>query len=82
MATTTVKLFWSGRSQAVRLPKAFRFDSEQVRIRQHGAGLILEPVPESWSWLDKLSAPDRDFTDAATDQPGIQQRDDLDKLFE
>ncbi|MEO8995900.1 MAG: type II toxin-antitoxin system VapB family antitoxin [Nitrosospira sp.] len=81
MSTTTVKIFWSGRSQAVRLPKAFRFDSEQVRIRQRGAAVVLEPVPDNWSWLDKLFAPDHDFIDAATTQPSIQQRDELDKLF-
>ena len=32
----TAKVFWSGRSQAVRLPKTFRFESEEVRIRRHG----------------------------------------------
>ena len=31
------KVFWSGRSQAVRLPKTFRFDTDQVRIRRHGS---------------------------------------------
>lgn len=30
------KLFWSGRSQAVRLPKAFRFAGDKVRIRPQG----------------------------------------------
>jgi antitoxin VapB len=30
----TAKIFWSGRSQAVRLPKEFRFDSDEVRIRR------------------------------------------------
>lgn len=82
MSTTVIKIFWSGRSQAVRLPKAFRFESEQVRIRQHGAAVILEPVPDDWSWLDKLPAPDEDFMNAASSQPGIQQRDELDKLFQ
>ncbi|MGH7049616.1 MAG: antitoxin, partial [Acetobacteraceae bacterium] len=39
----TARVFWSGRSQAVRLPKAFRFESETVRIRRHGRAVILEP---------------------------------------
>ena len=39
------KLFWNGRSQAVRLPKEFRFDGDRVRISRMGAGVLLEPVP-------------------------------------
>ena len=40
------KLFWNGRSQAVRLPKAFRFEGDRVRVTRMGAGILLEPVPE------------------------------------
>jgi len=39
------KLFWNGRSQAVRLPKEFRFEGDRVRVTRMGAGLLLEPVP-------------------------------------
>jgi antitoxin VapB len=39
------KLFWNGRSQAVRLPKEFRFEGDRVRVRRMGAGILLEPVP-------------------------------------
>ncbi|MGB9365501.1 MAG: type II toxin-antitoxin system VapB family antitoxin [Xanthobacteraceae bacterium] len=42
--TATAKLFKSGRSQAVRLPKEFRFEGKEVRIRRHGRGVLLEPV--------------------------------------
>lgn len=38
----TAKVFWSGRSQAVRLPKEFRFDGDEVRIRREGNRVILE----------------------------------------
>ena len=38
------KLFWNGRSQAVRLPKEFRFEGSSVRVRRVGAGVLLEPV--------------------------------------
>ena len=41
------KLFWNGRSQAVRLPKQFRFEGDRVRVRRMGAGILLEPVPET-----------------------------------
>jgi antitoxin VapB len=78
----TAKVFWSGRSQAVRLPKEFRFESDEVRIRRHGAAVILEPVATDWAWLDALAGPaDRDFVDAAHDQPDAQQRPDLDTMF-
>lgn len=39
------KIFWNGRSQAVRLPKEYRFDSAEVSIRREGAKVILEPAP-------------------------------------
>ncbi|HKC23813.1 MAG TPA: type II toxin-antitoxin system VapB family antitoxin [Thermoanaerobaculia bacterium] len=39
------KLFWNGRSQAVRLPKDFRFDGTEVRVERDGDKVILEPVP-------------------------------------
>lgn len=38
------KVFWSGRSQAVRLPKEFRFDTDTVLVRRDGDALILEPA--------------------------------------
>lgn len=38
------KVFWSGRSQAVRLPKEFRFDANEVAIRRQGDAVILEPI--------------------------------------
>ena len=43
---TDAKLFWNGRSQAVRLPKEFRFEGDRVRVTRFGAGVLLEPVPE------------------------------------
>jgi len=78
----TAKLFWSGRSQAVRLPKEFRFTGEQVRIRKHGSAVILEPVVSNWAWLDAIAMPlDDDFTKAIEEQPGQQERPGLDHLF-
>jgi antitoxin VapB len=47
----TAKIFWSGNSQAVRLPKEFRFEpgTEEVAIRRDGEQIILEPVKaEEW----------------------------------
>jgi antitoxin VapB len=76
------KLFWSGRSQAVRLPKDFRFRGEEVRIRRHGSAVILEPIAEDWAWLDALVGQfDSDAVEAAQEQSEVQERPDLDKLF-
>lgn len=77
------KVFWSGRSQAVRLPKAFRFESEAVRIRRHGQAIILEPIAENWQWLDAIVGElDKDFIWAVHEQPKMQDRPALDELFQ
>lgn len=75
----TAKIFWSGRSQAVRLPKEFRFETDEVRIRRQGNAVILEPIAQDWQWLDKVVGPvDEDFARAATEQPIEQKRPELD----
>jgi len=43
MAIRRAKIFKTGRSQAVRLPKEFRFDGDTVLIRHEGSAVILEP---------------------------------------
>jgi len=79
----TAKLFWSGRSQAVRLPKDFRIEGSEVRIRRHGAAVILEPIAVDWAWLDALSGPvDDDFQQAVGEQPTAEGRPGLDRLFD
>jgi antitoxin VapB len=51
MATEShARLFWSGGSQAVRLPKAMRLPGTEVLVRRRGEAVILEPVPERDSW--------------------------------
>lgn len=78
----TAKLFWSGRSQAVRLPKEFRFSGDKVRIRKRGDAVILEPIADDWAWLDHLPGKfDDDFIAAVNEQPAEQERPELDKLF-
>lgn len=78
----TAKLFWSGRSQAVRLPRAFRVDGREVRIRRRGRAIVLEPVPDSWAWLDALAGEaDNDFVSAVGEQPGTTERPGLSKVF-
>jgi antitoxin VapB len=82
MEKDKAKLFWTGRSQAVRLPKEFRFEGDEVRIRRHGSAVILEPLAADWRWLDALVGQlDRDFVDAATEESAQQQRPALDEFF-
>jgi antitoxin VapB len=74
------RLFWTGRSQAVRLPKKFRLPGTEVQIRRHGAAVILEPIPTDWSWLDAIAGKfDEDVLQAAAEKPEPQER--LDELF-
>lgn len=78
----TAKIFWSGRSQAVRLPKEFRFDSNEVQIRRHGNAVILEPVSHDWAWLDAMAgAIDDDFAGAAISQPASTESSAVDDFF-
>lgn len=59
---STAKIFKNGRSQAVRLPKEFRFEGEEVQIRRRGKEVILEPVKRrSWPrgyWTSWGGVPD------------------------
>ena len=53
--TTTAKLFKNGRSQAVRLPREFRFEGDRVRIRRSGRGVLVEPMFKDVStWFAEL----------------------------
>ena len=78
----TAKLFWTGRSQAVRLPKEFRFEGEEVRIRRQGNAVVLEPIPTDWKWLDEIvESLAGDFMPEGREQPEMQERPELDDLF-
>lgn len=74
---TTAKLFKSGRSQAVRLPKEFRFEGNEVRIRREGQSVILEPVrvnmKKVFEEMDRIGG-DPIFPNGR-EQPPMQKRD-------
>jgi antitoxin VapB len=56
------KLFKNGESQAVRLPKEFRFEGSEVLIKRVGNAVMLLPVTRSWdSLVDSLSKFPADF---------------------
>ena len=48
MQAVSAKVFTSGNSQAIRLPKQFRLDVKEVLIRWSGNNLIITPRPDSW----------------------------------
>ncbi|QBQ63800.1 AbrB/MazE/SpoVT family DNA-binding domain-containing protein [Actinobacillus indolicus] len=77
MSVTTAKLFWSGHSQAIRLPKLFRFEGSEVRIEKQGNRLIIEPIVDNWDFLDDLSPVDNAFIEATHNfrQELAQERD-------
>lgn len=58
----TAKLFKNGDSQAVRLPKEFRFDGDEVLIQRVGNAVVLLPKAKSWDVLiDSLAKFPDDF---------------------
>jgi antitoxin VapB len=52
----TAKLFTNGRSQAVRLPREFRFQGDDVFIKRVGTAVVLLPRKEGWDTLEKALA--------------------------
>ncbi len=80
----TAKLFFNGGSQAVRLPKAFRFEGDEVYIKKSSGGALLLPKDQSpWDvWERNLMKRDEPFM-TSRNQPKIQQeRSGLDELFD
>lgn len=77
--TGTAKLFKHGRSQAVRLPKAFRLPGSEVRVRRVGNGVLLEPMEfDVKAWLARLSAyRDIPFMEDGREQPDMPPDEDL-----
>lgn len=63
----TAAIFMTGGSQAVRLPKEYRFEGSRVRIRREGRSVVLEPLekaewPEGfWERIEALGPLPEDF---------------------
>ena len=76
----TAKLFQNGQSQAVRLPKEYRFKGDRVVIKKVGNAVVLLPLDNPWQVLEEgLKRFSADFT-PHRGQPKKQQR--REKLFE
>jgi antitoxin VapB len=66
----------------VRLPRAFRVDAAEVRIRRRGRAIVLEPLPESWEWLDALAGDvDEDFVSSVRERPEATERSGPGEVF-
>lgn len=71
----TTKIFRSGNSQAVRIPKEFQMEGEEVEIIKKGATLVLLPKRKSWAALiDSLEKFTDDFMGSGRKQPRVQKR--------
>lgn len=70
----TAKVFFSNRSQAVRLPKEFQFNTDEVYISREGEKVILSPRPASWDeYLERGPVAPADFMAEVNDLP-VQER--------
>jgi antitoxin VapB len=83
----TAKVFMHGRSQAVRLPKQFRFEGTEVRVSRQGNRVILEPLEAApddpaafWAAIDAVAGGDfpemwdDDLRPELDDSPSFDQR--------
>lgn len=83
----TARVFMSGRSQAVRLPKEFRFACDEVEISREGDALVLRPVKRG-AWVNLLAATEgfdeerfQDLFPDGREQPQQQIRVGLDDIL-
>lgn len=73
----TAKIFQNGQSQAVRLPKEFRFEGSEVYIKKSGEVIVLLPKKNPWQALiDSLDKFSDDFL-SERNQPEQQTREDI-----
>ena len=80
--THTAKVFTSGNSQAVRLPKEFQFSEQEVRIQRVGNAIVLLPVSDPWeSFRNSLDQFSDDFMEDGRRQPMDTGRN-MDHVFD
>ncbi|MGB2627940.1 MAG: AbrB/MazE/SpoVT family DNA-binding domain-containing protein [Candidatus Acidiferrum sp.] len=76
MESKKAKVFWTGRSQAIRLPKEFRFQTDTVLVRRQGRTVVVEPAHE-WpeGYVESFAGLPVDFTRPA--QGRLEKRTSL-----
>lgn len=71
----TAKIFRSGNSQAVRIPKEFQMEGNEVEIVKRGASLMLRPKRKSWAaFMKSLEKFTDDFMEGGRRQQRVQKR--------
>lgn len=80
----TAKIFINGQSQAVRLPKSYRFEGKEVYIKRVPEGVLLLPKDKSiWdTWEHNLQKYDSPFMEERNQPEKQQHREGLDELFD
>ena len=74
----TAKIFENGRSQAVRLPKKFRFNADEVIVQQLGDAVLLVPKESLWqTFMDGVNSFTSDIFEDGRDQGVQEDREDL-----
>ena len=74
----TAKVFENGRSQAVRLPKKFRFNVDEVAVQQLGDAVLLAPQESAWKiFMEGLEGFTDDIFDGGRDQGVPEARESL-----
>ena len=74
----TAKLFENGRSQAVRLPKEYRFSGDEVAVSKIGEAVVLLPKDDRWAgFLRSFEMFSDDFMNGGREQPALQERESL-----
>lgn len=76
MKRQKARVFWTGRSQAISLPKEFRFDTDTVLVRREGRAVVLEPAHE-WpeGYVESFGGVPKDF--ARPSQGEVEERNSL-----
>ncbi len=73
----TARIFPSGRSQAVRLPKEYRFKGKDVMIKHFGNGVLLLPIDTSWTMLEASLQEFEPGFILKREQPEEQRREEI-----
>jgi len=76
--TRIAKVFRNGASQAIRLPKEFRFDAEEVCIKRIGSAVLLYPKDAAWDLMgEAMGQVDDDFMAERNQPERADERDPL-----
>mgnify|MGYP001156593606 FL=1 len=73
----TAKIFQNGQSQAVRLPKEFRFNGKEVFVKKIGNAIMLLPKDDWWAPMDRNIGKFTDDFMSERDQGVVESREEL-----